>query len=319
MHHRHRRPHIHLAMLGCVVLLSHTPRLCAQSDPQQDAQHENDAPTFDDPFAHVSFSATPKLLVATEEDLDTTGTVSILRIGPDIRIRYAPEKTAFFDVHVGGEFSFYDFANATNIVSSGDPAGDTSRTWIGAAYTAQIDDKWWMFASGKALWAFESGASVGDAFIGTGTIGASYAFNDTLTIGLGVYARSRLEDNAQVFPIPYINWAINDQWSLASTQTGARLSYVLDEDWTLFFDGSWESREYRLDDNGPIPGGVMRDDRIPLTLGAIWKAGDHVSLEASAGLNAATQYEFLDAAGNTIADVDGDGSVRIGFNASVHF
>jgi len=291
----------------------------AQNDSQPVQDATKPAYRLSDPFADVHFTLESHFVATTDDDLDTAGSASVVRIGPEIRVRYAPEKTSHFDLLFGSEFSFYDFSGATAIVPGGDPAGDVSRSWIGAQYAAQLSGDWWWFVDGRATWAFESGASVGDALIGSGTVGATYALNDNLTLGLGLHVRSRLEDNAQVYPLPYINWTINEQWSLASTQTGARLSYVPFDDWTFFLEGGWESREYRLDDNGPIPGGVMRDDRVPLSLGATWQANEHFDIAAAVGSSLSSQYEFLNANGNQIANPNFDAGLAGTLTLTVHF
>ncbi|MDQ7013339.1 MAG: DUF6268 family outer membrane beta-barrel protein [Planctomycetota bacterium] len=297
-----RTPMLAIACVPSLIL----PALCA-------------AQPLDDALAKVSFSLRSRASFATETDLDTTGTVSVARLGPTLSARYAENETWFVDVAVGAEFSFYDFEGATGIVSTGDPAGDFAKYFLNARYTAQANDNWWWFVGGEASWAGEDSENLGDGFIGRASVGATYAVNDTLRIGLGVAVRSRLEDDPIVYPLPIIHWQISEQWTLATADDGLRLSYKAWDDWTFFASAGWEAREYRLNDTGPIPEGVMRDDRIPVMLGAIWTPGEHFEIEATVGAAAWSRYEFLDSTGATIAEPDGDAALMAGLSARVRF
>lgn len=277
------------------------------------AQAEGDA------LAQFSFSLLNEASYAATADLDGTGEVGVARVGPTLGIRYAEDQSWSLDVGLGAEYSFYDFSGATGIVAGGDPAGDFAEYSLSARYTARANDEWWWFIGGRASWAGEESENLGDGFIGRGTVGATYAVNDRLTIGLGVAVRSRIEDDALVYPLPIIHWEINDEWTLATADNGLRLSYAPFEDWTFFTAGGWESREFRLLDAGPIPGGVMRDDRVPVVAGAVWVPNSHFELEASVGMSMLNSYEFLDAAGNELVDPDSDGALMAGLSARIRF
>lgn len=296
---------IPIAVLACVPVVC-VPAICA-------------AQPLDDALAKVSFSLRSRGSFAAETDLDGGGTVSVARLGPTLSARYAETETWFVDVAVGAEFSFYDFEGATGVVGTGDPAGDFAKYFINARYTAQVNDDWWWFIGGEASWAGEENENLGDGFVGRGSLGATYAVNDSLRIGVGVVVRSRIEDDAIVYPLPILHWRIDDQWTLASGDEGLRLSYNAWDDWTFFASAGWESREFRLGDTGPIPDGVMRDDRIPVVLGAIWTPNEHFEIEATLGAAAWSQYEFLDSTGATVAEPDGDASLMPGLSARIRF
>ena len=297
-----RTPMLAIACVPSLIL----PALCA-------------AQPLNDTLAKVSFSLRSRGSIATETDLDGSGTVAVARLGPTLSARYAEDKTWFVDVAVGAEFSFYDFENATGIVSSGDPAGDFAKYFLNARYTGQVNDNWWWFVGGEASWAGEDSENLGNGFIGRGSLGATYAVNDSLRVGLGVAVRSRLEDDPIVYPLPIIHWQIDEQWTLATADDGLRLSCKAWDDWTFFASAGWEAREYRLSDTGPIPDGVMRDDRIPVMLGAIWSPDEHFEIEATVGAAAWSRYEFLDSTGAQLADPDGDASLMAGLSARVRF
>lgn len=277
------------------------------------------AQPLDDALAKISFSLRSGGTLATEADIDGGGTVSIARLGPTLSARYAQSQSWFVDVGVGAEFSFYDFTEATGVVAGGDPAGDFAEYFVNARYTGQVNDDWWWYGGVEASWAGEDSENLGDGFIGRGELGAIYTVNKNLRLGVVVVVRSQIEDDVIAYPLPILHWQIDDRWLLATGHDGLRLSYEAWEDWTLFASLDWETREYRLSDTGPIPDGVMRDDRIPVVFGARWQPGEHFEIEATVGAMAWSQYDFLDSTGTTIADPTGDASLMAGLSARVRF
>lgn len=273
----------------------------------------------DDALANFSFSLRSKGSYTASSDIDGGGEVAVGRVGPTLGVRWAPDQTAFLDLSVGAEFSFYDFDNATGIVAGGDPAGDFAEYSIGARYTAQANDQWWWFVGGRASWAGEESENLGDGFTAAGVAGATYQVNDSLRLGLGVAVASRIEDDARVYPLPVIDWTINDEWSLATADDGVRLTYAPFEAWSFFASGGWDSHEFRLLSNGPIPDGVMRDEHIPVVAGVNWHPNAHFELEATLGMSVWNQYEFLDSTGAKITDTDADAALMAGLSARVRF
>lgn len=276
-------------------------------------------PGADDPMAAFSFSLRSQGSYLASADIDDGGEVGIARLGPTLGIRYAPDRTASLDLSLGAEFSFYDFDDATGIIAGGDPAGDFAEYTLGLRYTAQAADRWWWFVGGQASWASEESDNLGDGFTAGGIGGATYQVNDSLRIGLGIAVRSRIEDDVLVYPLPIIDWQINDQWSLGTTDNGLRLTYAPFEDWSFFAAAGWDSHEYRLLSDGPIPDGVMRDDHIPVVAGVHWRPDPHVEIEASLGMSVWNQYEFLNSAGDEIADTDSDAALMAGLSARLRF
>lgn len=296
------------------VLLSLAGVLTAPAPARQD-----EPDTRADPLAKFSFSLRSQGSYVASSDLDGGGDVSVGRVGPTLGIRYAPDEASSLDLSLGAEFSFYDFGNATGIVAGGDPAGDFAEYTLGARYTAKADDRWRWFVGGRASWAGEESKNLGDGFTGGGFAGATYNVNDSLTIGLGVAVRSRIEDDALVYPLPVIDWRIDQQWSLATAENGLRLTYAPFDHWSFFAAGGWESHEFRLLSDGPIPDGVMRDDRVPVVAGVNWRPDPHVELEAALGMSVWNQYEFLDSTGAKIADPDADAALMGSLSARIRF
>lgn len=256
-------------------------------------------------------------------DLDT-GDVSIARLDTAISTRTTIGDRSALSFRIGSEFSFYDFADVGPFgVGGGMDSG--ARYGVGATFSSQIDDEWGYFVGGSVMASPGEGASWGDAITGGGVAGFTYQLTDTLRIGAGVGVSSRLEDDARVIPIPSLEWQINEEWRLATTSRGLgvrglELSYEANEWLTLFALGGWASREYRLDDNGgPAPDGVLRDERIPLYVGATFKAAEKVTIDLGVGGSVWSQFELLDSGGTEIADSDADPALGGWIGATVRF
>lgn len=304
-----RLPHPRSRALALLPAAASLPALAGQPAPL----------TLEDPLAKVTFSLTGEGSFTSDADLSDEGSVAVTRVGPLLGVRIAPRETSFFDFSLGAEFSFYDFDGATGLAADGDPADNFAEYLVGARYTGQVNEDWWWFAGGNASWAAEDGADLGDGFTASGIVGATYAVNERLSIGGGLVVRSRIEDDPLIYGLPVINWRINEQWTLETLSNSLRLTYAPSEDWAVYVAGGWESREYRLGDEGPLPDGVMRDDRIPIVLGAVIRPGENIELDIAAGSTVWSEFEFRDSTGAEIAEADADPALLAMITARLRF
>ena len=90
----------------------------------------------------------------------------------------------------------------------------------------------------------------------------AWRINEDLTVGPGIGVFDRIEDSTRVFPILLIDWNIRERWNLstgrglaASQGPGLTLSYNLSPAWSFGLSGRYEEVQFRLDDEGPAPGG----------------------------------------------------------------
>ena len=109
----------------------------------------------------------------------------------------------------------------------------------------------------------EDGASSSDSQTYGLLAAAFWQINPDLRLGPGLGVFSRLEDSARVFPILAIDWNFGERWNLstgrglaASQGPGLTLSYELTSNWSLALAGRYEEVEFRLDKDGPNPGGI---------------------------------------------------------------
>ena len=150
------------------------------------------------------------------------------------------------------------------------PWGDVMQPRVGLTFVYAPTSDWRFVVSPSVAWAYESGASTGDALEYGGVVIASRVFSPQLTLGLGA-AIYRQIDETKVFPFLAIDWKIDDRWRLSNPfpagpvgGAGLELTYAFAEGWETGFGGAYRSYQFRLDRDGPVPGGIGENRSLPL-------------------------------------------------------
>lgn len=218
------------------------------------------------------------------------------------------------------EHSSYDFKDATAFVAgTSSPFGDVNRETLSARFSQFLSQEWSYFVGGSVSLSGEEGAETGESVQGVIYAAPRYAFSETFSVAIGVLVATKLEDNALVLPLATINWDFAERWNLSNNgKLGLAVTYKPDDAWALSVGASYDSRDFRLDRNGPVPGGVGRDTRVPVAFTAAYTPTPRINLEATIGAHLAQNIEILNASGDSIADVDADPSMflalRLGFS-----
>lgn len=265
-------------------------------------------------------------LSQSETDLDDdSGSFDYDRWFAAASLNYLWSPRTALGVAVGGGQSSYGFENVTGL-ADGDPWDDLEDYRISVISRFAINDR--VSALVIPSWRVdrEKGASTGDSQTWGLLAGLSWRLSDTLTIGPGIGVFERIEESTAVFPIVVIDWDITDRWNLstgsglaASRGPGLTLSYQATDTWRLGIEGRYEQIDFRLNDEGPAPGGVGRDEVTPLVLSAEWSPNRRTQIGLFAGAEFGGQLELADADGNTIATSDYDVPFIFGGNISLRF
>lgn len=172
----------------------------------------------------------------------------------------------------------------------------------------------------------EEGVDMSDAQTGGAIVGAFWQVSDTLQIGPGLGAVTTLEDGISYFPFLLVDWSISDRWNLstgrglgASRGPGLTLSYAASDELSLGIAGRYEQSEFRLDDDGPVPGGVGRDTAIPLVATLDWTPNPGISVNGFAGLQVGGNLTIEDDDGRTVENRDYDPSPIVGATVQIRF
>lgn len=271
------------------------------------------------PDDRVSFSLRGGATFDLSSDLDT-GDVSVNRVNTGIDIAFSLPEDARFILSANSEYSWYDFDGATGLIGgTGDPLDQATSFGFGGQLFVPMGERWTAFGGASVNWSYEEDADVGEGLTVDGYAGANYDFSNGFKLGLAIAGGSRLEDDARIFAFPTIDWQINEKWRLNNTGPRLRLGYKHSDPLTLFAEGGWESREYRLSDSNLVPDGVLRDDRVAIEAGAQWSPNRQFIITGAVGVVAYNQYEVLDSTGDEISEEDADAALRLRLGATFRF
>ena len=256
-----------------------------------------------------------------ETDLDDGESFSVNRYYIEGGMTYLIRRDRMISLSVGYGQDDYNFS------------GTASAPWNNIDnYRASLFTRWGMdngwawFASASIRSYGETGANMSDALSSAGFGGASYTFSDKLTLGPGLGVFERIEDRPLVIPILIVNWDITEKLSLgtggglaATAGPGLTLDYKATKHWNLTLSGRYENKRFRLDDDGPAPGGIGEDRNIPV-LGSIrymLYPGTHIT--GIMGYNFDGEFRLEDAGGSYLDDQSYDSSFFAGLTIGIRF
>lgn len=254
---------------------------------------------------------------------DAPGDVSVARSEAKLNLTFPAGERGRVNVGLASEASFYNFDGATAFAPGfTEPWDDAFRHRLRFLYSrrASLHVAW--FLSGYVSVAGEAGAKFQDSVTYGGYAGVNYLISDTLTLGLGVFASTQLEDDPTVFPFLTVDWEIVPGLTLSNTAEqgpGGQLAWKPFEDWTFVIGGEYAAREFRLDGDGAQPRGVGQDRRIRAYLGASWAATSQVTLSGRFGIDFHQEYELQSPAGNEVSQVDADPSAFLSLEVKFSF
>ena len=218
------------------------------------------------------------------------------RISPELNLRGS------FDY----EYSDYRFTRADTLipgVTSGNPFDAFHTLTVSAGLDYRLNEQWTISGTGFVRSAYEEGADFGDGVTGGGFGFFTYRFNSDLALGFGLGATSRLEDDALFLPVLFIQWRIDDQWSVRSDGLGARLNWAASPEFSVFLNAKYERDEWRLDDDrGVASEGVLRDRRVPIGVGVDWRPIAGLTISGEVSVFVYRELEFLNDRGRSVVE-----------------
>ncbi|MCL4220312.1 MAG: hypothetical protein KJZ65_02970 [Phycisphaerales bacterium] len=298
-----------------VALLSLAAAASGQdSSPVQNAETK--------PLANTSFSLSFGGTWIGEADLDESpGSLGIARAAA--RFGVGHKLSEMISLHFGADldYSVYDFSDATGLVAGTDDPFDDATTVtlsLGADFKSGERNTW--FVTGFARSAGESGAEFDKTITGGGIVGFSHSFSDDFTLGIGVLVSSELEDDVYVIPVPIIRWNINERWSLNSgDRANVQLAYAPSDRWTIGAEVSWDRRRFRLDDEGPLPSGVVEERHVPVGVFAVFTPNPNIELAARVGAHLGSEIKIDDDNGDRVGKDDLESALYAGFDVRFRF
>lgn len=321
-----------LSNTAILVLALHSATNIYANEPislWQDASESGEIP--DDGIAvqqqsDVRISTALGALYHFDTDIDGgNNDFSVSRVAGSLSFDTTLTETSRVGIAFGYDVSSYDFGGTSGFYA-GNPWDDIHTFTAGAIFQFDLNNDWTLFGGPTVQFASESGADFGDGVTGGGLIGASWKASDRLVIGGGLGVTSQIEDNARVFPIVRVEWAINDRWSLTSraqgnliTPTFLQLGYQATDTLKLSIGGGYFFRRFALDDGPLAPGGVGEDEAFAFNIAARWTPSANITLLGLVGSSIGGQLTTESTAGVVLAEQDYDPGLFIGGVVSIRF
>ncbi len=272
----------------------------------------------------VTFFVDGQSVWSAGADIDTTtGDVSVARLRAGAGLAFRVSDTADLIFRGRAQFSFYDFSGAAGVVPSmptlADPFDDVYDVSFEPVFRVLPEHGWQWFVGGRIRSAGESGADFGDTIIGGGFAGATYDISGDLRLGAGISVESKLDGGVWAFPVPLIEWDITEDLTLLTREDGVALEYWFAHAWNASLVVGYERYQYRFADGSAVPGGLVVDQRVPVSLALTYSPSESLVISGRVGVEFAGSLEFYNAADTKIADTDLDPNLLFGFDISIAF
>lgn len=253
--------------------------------------------------------------------LDTSdGSVEITRSGSSANIVFGPEYDLQVSIPIDYETSHYRFRGMMGLTPDGRyPLLDAEQLFLAPNVEVAINEYYGAFVGGIVSLAGQYDISSTDSASYGGFAGVRYKPDPSLTLRAGLAGFTQIEDDVLILPAIQFDWKLDERTRLSAEGSELRLEHDLDESWTIKLAAAWEMRSFRLDDNAPIPHGVFRDQRIPITFRLEYVPHAALRFETWAGLQAYQHYQLDDPNGVKYRDERAEPTAIIGLSVLVIF
>jgi len=235
----------------------------------------------------------------------------------------APNDTYHWNIELAWEGSWYSFdgANTLATAAGGTPWDAVQSIVVTPGASFKLDEHWRVNARFLLQFAGENDADVGDSATYGGILAASYTFSDKFTLGLGVLATSRIEDDVLVVPQLIIDWRPCKEFRLSNFAgpeafpggAGLEAIWMLADGFELALGSRYTYRRFRLDDSAAnAVDGVGTDEGLPMWLRATLRGKCGGRLDLVAGMQLMGSMELADSSGDRLSEVDVESAPFVG-------
>jgi hypothetical protein len=249
------------------------------------------------------------------------GMVGVLASGSVVR-QFTPQFSAGLGVRY--DYESWDFDHPAAFGGRA-PWGDIQRPSIAIPMRYAVTQDTVVGIVPTVQWAFENGASTGDALIYGGIVSVARVFSPTLTLGIGAGVYREIEDT-KAFPFVIVDWKIDDRWRVGNPfpagpagGAGLELAYAASDAWELAAGATWRQFRFRLDRNGPVPNGIGETRGIPLFARATYRLGPQARVDAYAGAVLGGKLTVMNSDGSEVAQDDLGAAPLLGISISSRF
>ncbi len=254
-------------------------------------------------------------------DIDGGGDVAIGRAFGSVTVSRFRDPRNQIGVTLGTGRTWYDFGGSAEA-----PWGDIRDARISLPTRFAVSDRATVTLVPSLRFDAEEGVDLADGQTEGVFAAVTWRLSDRLTIGPGVGAFTGLDDDANVFPILAIDWEIAPRLRLSTGQgvgasqgPGLTLSYALTDALRVGVAGRYESTQFRLDDDGPAPGGIGEDEAFPIVATFTWEPNPGISASGFAGVETGGELTVRDAGDRLVERRDVDPAPVAGLQVRVRF
>ena len=257
----------------------------------------------------IAYSASGTPIHQFESDLAGGGQFNVTRYFLAFDAKTPLNRTQAVGLTLTYSLEDYNFAGRTALGDQ-QPWDRIHRLGVGVPFSFSSANRWHFLFTPSLEFARESGADWNDALTYGVVFSAVRSVRPTLTIGVGVGAFNRLEQNV-LFVFPAVNWQITQRLRLSNPfragptgPAGLELVYTHSGKWEIAGGAAYRSLRFRLDDNGPIPNGIGEERALPLFGRLSRKLGQALKLDLYAGVLVEGQLSIDDPNGNEVVSDD---------------
>lgn len=221
----------------------------------------------------------------TAADLDdANGELSLTRWHGLLRYEWPQTRRSALRIGYLHEDSNYDF-DAVLPLGLMTPFSDMKEDAVELEYFNNDPESAWMLNAGFAL-GREQGASPSEGFYARLVTGKMWGLSEDFQLGIAALVYSKIEDEAEVIPFPIFRWRLSDDLS-AGFRSSRMPSFELRYDWCenldLYARGSYEVRQFKVEDRVAISSGAVTDEEVSLLAGLEYRHGS-LEVELFGGL-----------------------------------
>lgn len=281
-------------------------------------------PTGAPPFPIISFDADTR--VGARFDTQPSGSsnsLSVLSTDGSIGATIITGPRLVLNLSTSAEYAAYDFEGTERLIPSiagtERPFEDVQTYGLGATAFIRASEELSLIVGTGISSSYEAGADFDESLAATIRLGFRYQISETLALGVALGVRNGLDGDYDVIPLPVVEWKINERLTLETAPLGLQLGYRHNDSWRYGAVAAFEGREFRLDDDGPIPGGVAQDFAIIGAGFVEWSYEEWLSLRLELGAQVWSQFELINEDDNTIYSEDLDPALALIASVAITF
>ncbi|MEY4117157.1 MAG: hypothetical protein RLZZ116_485 [Planctomycetota bacterium] len=251
------------------------------------------------------------------------GDVAVDRGFGSLTISGAESQSYQWSMELSWEGSWYDFGGTSSLATAagGTPWGPVQSVMLMPGATFVLDPRWRLTTRVLIGFAGENSADAWDSLTYGGIVAASYAFSETLVLGAGALAMSRIEDDPLIVPQLVIDWKPCKEFRVSNFAGpeafpgGAGLEgiWMVADGFELALGSRYTYRRFRLDDSAAnAVDGVGTDEGLPMWLRATLRGKCGGRLDLVAGMQLMGSMELADSSGDRLSEVDVESAPFVG-------